>query len=91
VADPNYPPPAQTRREGTNWRLWAIGAVVALLAIVALQNSQDVEVEILFIETSAPLFAILLIATAIGAAIGYLLPVLRRHRRAERRRDKEDG
>jgi uncharacterized integral membrane protein len=88
VADPNNPP-VETRREGTNWRLWAIGTALALLAIVALQNSQDVEVEILFVETSAPLFAILLIAAAFGAAIGYLLPVLRRHRRAERRRDKE--
>lgn len=91
VADPNHTPPAGTRREGTNWRLWAIGTAVALLAIVALQNSQDIELEILFVETNAPLFAILLIAAAFGAAIGYLFPVLRRHRRAERRRDKEGG
>lgn len=90
MAHTNQPPPPETGRKGVNWRLWAIGTVLALLAIVALQNSQDVEVEILFVETSAPLFAILLIAAAIGAAIGYLLPVLRRHRRAERRRDKEE-
>lgn len=90
MADPNHPPPIETRREGTNWRHWAIGTVLTLLAIIALQNSQEVQVEILFVETNAPLIAILLIAAALGAAIGYLAPVLRRHRREERRRDKDD-
>jgi len=90
VVDPTQPQGVQVRREGTNWRLWAIGIVVALLAIVALQNSQEVELEILFVETTAPLIAILLIAAALGAAIGYLAPVLRRHRRAERRRDENE-
>lgn len=90
MVDPTQPQGVQVRREGTNWRLWAIGIVVALLAIVALQNSQEVELEILFVETTAPLIAILLIAAALGAAIGYLAPVLRRHRRAERRRDENE-
>lgn len=89
MADPDQAPPAQPQRQGTNWRHWIVGIAVLLLAIVALQNSQEVEVEILFVNTTAPLIAILLIAAAVGAAVGYLAPVLRRHRRSERRRDRE--
>jgi uncharacterized integral membrane protein len=43
-----------------------------------------VEVEILFIETKAPLIATLLIAVGVGAVIGYVAPLIRRHRRDER-------
>jgi len=67
----------------TNWRAWGVGALVALVLIVALQNSQEVEVEVLFLNVSAPLIVILLAAVAVGALIGYLAPVLRRHRRGE--------
>ena len=74
------------RREGTNWRHWVLGIAVLLLLIVALQNSQEVEVELLAIETRAPMIAILLVTALIGAALGYLAPVLRRHRRDERKR-----
>lgn len=88
AADPRQSPAVTTRREGTNWRHWFLGAAVLLLLIVALQNSQEVEVEVLFVQTQAPLIAILLITALIGAAIGYVLPVLRRHRREERRRDE---
>jgi uncharacterized integral membrane protein len=91
VADPTRPEGVQVRREGTNWRMWVVGTLIVLAAIVALQNSQDVEVEILFVTTTAPLILILLIAAALGAALGYLAPVLRRHRRDERRRDEERG
>ena len=89
AADPRQPPGGANRREGTNWRLWLLGIALLLVAIVALQNSQEVEVEILFIQTNAPLIAILLVTALLGAAIGYLLPLVRRHRREERRRDEE--
>jgi uncharacterized integral membrane protein len=69
-----------------NWRAWAVGALVALVVVVALQNSQEVRVDVLFITVNAPLIVILLAAVAIGALIGYVAPVLRRHRRDERRR-----
>jgi uncharacterized integral membrane protein len=71
----------------TNWRAWAVGVLVALVVIVALQNSQQVRVDVLFVTVDAPLIVTLLVAVAIGALIGYVAPVLRRHRRAERRRD----
>lgn len=70
-----------------NWRAWAVGALVALVVIVALQNSQQVRVDVLFVTVDAPLIVTLLAAVAIGALIGYVTPVLRRHRRSERRGD----
>ena len=88
------PDPRDQRRAGnrsseTNWRAWGIGALVALVLIVALQNSQEVRVDVLFINVNAPLIVILLVSVAIGALIGYLAPVLRRHRRAEREIEKQ--
>jgi uncharacterized integral membrane protein len=71
----------------TNWRTWAVGILVALALIVALQNSQQVRVDVLFVTIDAPLVVTLLVAVAVGALIGYVAPVVRRHRRDERRRD----
>jgi len=72
-------------KKGVNWRAWIVGGLVALVAIVALQNSQDVKVDVLFITTTAPLIVTLLVAVGIGAIIGYVGPLVRRHRREERR------
>jgi uncharacterized integral membrane protein len=72
-------------KKGVNWRAWFVGALIALVVIVALQNSRDVKVDVLFITTTAPLIVTLLVAVAIGAVIGYVGPVIRRHRREERR------
>ena len=70
-----------------NWRAWVAGVLAALVAIVALQNSQQVRVDVLFVTVDAPLIVTLLAAVAIGALIGYVTPVLRRHRRDGRRQD----
>jgi len=69
------------REKTTNWRAWGVGALIALVVIVALQNSQQVRVDVLFVTVDAPLIVTLLAAVAIGAVIGYVAPVLRRHRR----------
>jgi uncharacterized integral membrane protein len=92
MADPTKPHAAQPRSEGdgdggTPWRRWLLYAAIAVLAIVAVQNSQTVEVKFLTINGSAPLIVALLVAALLGAMIGYAAPVLRRHRRDERRRD----
>ena len=89
VADQSQPG-VQVRREGTNWRMWALLVAVLLLAIIVAQNSQEVDVDILFVNTSAPLIVLLLIAAVLGAIIGYIAPVLRRHRREERRRESDE-
>jgi uncharacterized integral membrane protein len=68
-----------------SWRSWAVGILVALVVIVALQNSQQVRVDVLFLNVTAPLIVTLLVAVAVGALIGYIAPLVLRHRRDERR------
>jgi uncharacterized integral membrane protein len=75
-------------KKGTNWRAWTVGILVALAIIVALQNSQEVDFDVLFVNTEAPLIVILLIFLGIGAVIGYVGPLVRRHRREERRTEQ---
>ena len=71
------------QKKQVNWRAWIVGALVAIVVIVALQNSQQVRVDVLFITVDAPLIVTLLAAVAIGALIGYVAPLVRRHRRSE--------
>ena len=71
-------------KKPVNWRAWLLGTLVALVLIVALQNSQEVSFDVLFASFQAPLIVVILLATAIGALIGYVAPVVRRHRREER-------
>jgi uncharacterized integral membrane protein len=71
-----------------NWRAWIVGILVVIVVIVALQNSQQVRVDVLFVTVDAPLIVTLLVAVAIGALIGYVTPVVRRHRRDERSQSK---
>jgi uncharacterized integral membrane protein len=71
-----------------SWRTWLIGILIALVVIVALQNSQEVRVDVLFVSVNAPLIVTLLIAVGIGALLGYAAPVLLRHRRDERGRER---
>jgi uncharacterized integral membrane protein len=75
-------------KKPTNWRAWVVGVLVALVVVVALQNSQNVEVEVLFVTVNAPLIVTLLAAVAIGILIGYVAPLVRRHRRDESRQGK---
>jgi uncharacterized integral membrane protein len=72
-------------KKQTNWRGWFVGVLIALVAIVCLQNSQQVRVDVLFVTLDAPLIVTLLAAVAIGALIGYVAPLLRGHRREQRR------
>ncbi len=73
-------------KKPVNWRAWLVGILIALVLIVALQNSQEVSFEVLFASFNAPLIVVILLATAIGALIGYIAPLVRRHRRGERER-----
>lgn len=75
-------------KKPVNWRAWIVGILVALVVVVLLQNSQEVRVEVLFVSVNAPLIVTLLAAVAAGALIGYVAPLVRRHRRDERRQDK---
>jgi uncharacterized integral membrane protein len=72
-----------------NWRAWMVGIAVALVVIVALQNSQEVRIDVLFVTVDAPLIVTLLVAVAVGALIGYVAPVIHRHRRHEGRKNQD--
>jgi len=71
--------PAEKKQ--TNWRAWVVGVLVALVVIVCLQNSQQVRVDVLFVTLDAPLIVTLLAAVGVGVLIGYVAPLVRRHRR----------
>jgi uncharacterized integral membrane protein len=59
-------------------------ALLVLVVIVALQNSQRVSFEVLFATFEAPMILMLLIFAALGVLIGWAAPVLLRHRRIEK-------
>lgn len=71
-------------KKPTNWRAWIVGALIALVLIVALQNSQQTSVEVLFASFNAPLIVVILVSAALGALIGWAAPVLLRHRRRQK-------
>lgn len=74
----------QQEKKPLNWRAWLVGILSALVLVVALQNSQEVSFEVLSASFQAPLIVVILLAVGIGALIGYVAPVMRRHRREER-------
>jgi uncharacterized integral membrane protein len=74
----------QQEKKPVNWRAWLVGVLSALVLIVALQNSQEVSFDVLFASFKAPLIVIILLATLVGALIGYIAPLVRRHHRQEK-------
>jgi uncharacterized integral membrane protein len=74
-------------KKPVNWRGWLVGILSTLVLVVALQNSQEVSFEVLFASFSAPLIVVILLATAIGALIGYIAPLVRRHHREQKHHD----
>ncbi len=75
-------------KKPTNWRAWIVGGLIALVLIVALQNSQQTSVKVLFTSFNAPLIVVILISAGLGALIGWAAPVLLRHRRQQRSQGK---
>jgi uncharacterized integral membrane protein len=73
----NLQPPKQE----TNWRAWGLGVLILLVLIFIAQNSQTVKIKFLFFDASMPLIFGLLIAVILGALIGYIGPIVRRHQR----------
>jgi uncharacterized integral membrane protein len=73
----------QPPRKETNWRAWGLGVLVVLVIIFIALNAQKVTVDFLFFETAMPLIFALAITTVLGIVIGYVAPIVRRHRRGE--------
>jgi len=80
MAEPRELQPQAKQR---NWRGWALGIAVLVAIIFIAQNSQKVKVKFLFVDTTTPLIFALLIAAILGAVIGYVGPLVRRHRGGE--------
>jgi uncharacterized integral membrane protein len=74
------PDELQPQVKKSSWRPWALGVAVLLVVIFVAQNSQEVKVKFLFVDTTTPLIFALLVAAALGAVIGYVGPLVRRHR-----------
>jgi uncharacterized integral membrane protein len=77
------PDELQPQVKKSSWRPWALGIAVLLVVIFIAQNSQEVKVKFLFVDTTTPLIFALLIAAVLGAVIGYVGPLVRRHRDRE--------
>ncbi len=93
MADPTRPRQDSgitVRQESGNIKQWIFGIAIGIVLIIALQNSQSVAVNILFINTEMPLIVALLGAAVIGAAIGYIAPIMRRHRRDQKRQERHE-
>jgi uncharacterized integral membrane protein len=73
----------QPQRKETNWKAWGLGVLVVVVIIFIALNSEEVTVKFLFFDASMPLIFALLITTILGMIIGYLVPIVRRHRRGD--------
>ena len=71
-------PPELPKKEGRGWKTYALVVAGIALAILILQNLQEVEVKFLFINSTIPLIFALLIAGGLGALIGWATPRVRR-------------
>ena len=88
---PRTPSAPQKRSSNRGWRVYAAGAIAVLVLVFVIQNSQKVEFNFLFANTSTPLFFVIAISVALGALIGWMFPHVRRDRRRERsERDRYD-
>jgi uncharacterized integral membrane protein len=66
--------------ESSNVRRYVIIALLVILAIFVLQNSQKVKIDFLFFTTTeTPLIVALLFAALLGAVIGWLATRIGRH------------
>jgi len=54
----------------SKWKLWAASVLGVLALVVVLQNTEDVQTEILWISLTMPRFLLLLITLVIGVVIG---------------------
>ena len=82
MAEPHERRPQAQQR---NWRSWALGIAVLLAIVFIAQNSQEVKVKFLFVDTTTPLIFALLIAAILGAVIGYVGPLVSQRRRGTER------
>jgi len=77
----NEPPGTDSlkpRNEGRGWKPYALGVAGVVMAILILQNLQEVEVRFITINAQIPLIFALLIVGALGTLVGWAAPRIRR-------------
>jgi uncharacterized integral membrane protein len=74
---PQSPLPPLEKKSG-GWKPWALGTAGVLLLLFIALNSQQVKVNFIVGSAETPLIFALLIATVLGALIGWAAPKLRR-------------
>ena len=79
------PLPGEKKSSDRTWRFYAAIVIVIVALIFILQNSQDVQVDVIFATTTAPLFFVLLLTFVAGAIVGWLLPRVRGRRKDEKK------
>lgn len=81
--------PADADKPGFRWtpRRIAIGLILLYGIILILVNLHRTNVNFVFFSTSAPLFVLVLLALAVGFALGWLFDDIR----ARRARKRGDG
>ncbi len=76
----------QESTEESRSPVWLIiaGITAAVLAIFIASNSQDTEVKFWWLDTSLPLWSVIIISVALGVVIGWSFGAWRRRRRTHR-------
>ena len=74
--------PADTSKPGFRWtpRRIAIGLILLYGIILVLLNLHRTNVNFVFFSTSAPLFVLIVLALAVGFALGWLFDDIRARR-----------
>lgn len=77
---------SQQSTEESRSPVWLIiaGITAAVLAIFIASNTQDTEVKFWWLDTSLPLWSVIIISVALGVIIGLSLGAWRRRRRNHR-------
>lgn len=79
------------RREGPSAKFIVLGIVVVLIVLFVLQNTDEVQLDFLFLDGVFPLWTMLLVMAVLGFVGGWYFGRIRgaerRARRAERRKD----
>jgi uncharacterized integral membrane protein len=70
--------PELPKNEGRGFKFYVFVVAGILMAILILQNLQEVEVKFLFINTTIPLIFALLLVALLGALVGWATPRVRR-------------
>jgi uncharacterized integral membrane protein len=69
-------------KQGREWRIWLIAAIVVYGLLFVVLNSKSVKISFVFFSAQSSLLVALLLAGALGFVAGWL--VRRRHERGSR-------